>query len=459
MEKRKYTIGFKERSEWLALPILLLVFVSHAISPNGTSSDSRWSAAQFVSLIHHHDLDLNEYSALLAAERYYGIECVDEKFTVTLADPSRGCPASAVHLYSRYPIGPTLIVFPLFTAMAGIVDMVGRPMAERLRGHASNVVVSFFNGDFVRSSGLVEIILASFLMGIAAAFVFLTSLLFLSTRASAFLALIFAFATPAWSTGSRALWQHSTEMTLIAIALCFIIRETVVWSAIPLALAYFARPSASILIAVLAVYIFAFRRNRFWLWAGAGVITALPFFAVNYSLYGRLLQPYFTSQVILPLRVQSVGPFLSALAGQCVSPSRGVLVFTPIFLFSLYGVLLCFRNRWLWPLPAFLAAALALHWCAISAFADWPGGYCYGPRYFSEMTPVFLFFLIPVMRQAAEKRPLRRYYVLFALASVVSFAIHMRGAVNWSVEQWNDDGASPAHAWDWHDPQFLRGLH
>jgi len=30
--------------------------------------------------------------------------------------------------------------------------------------------------------------------------------------------------------------------------------------------------------------------------------------------------------------------------------------------------------------------------------------------------------------------------------------------VSWDVERWNYSGVNPARAWDWKDPQFLRGL-
>jgi len=46
----------------------------------------------------------------------------------------------------------------------------------------------------------------------------------------------------------------------------------------------------------------------------------------------------------------------------------------------------------------------------------------------------------------------------FAIAVLIGFTIHLRGAVNWDVENWNSQPVNAARAWDWKDPQFLRGI-
>ena len=69
------------------------------------------------------------------------------------------------------------------------------------------------------------------------------------------------------------------------------------------------------------------------------------------------------------------------------SPSRGLFVFTPVFLVSLAGMVLAWRRRWCFPLSPYLAAIVVLH--ALVVMTIWPG-HCYGPRYFADITHLFV---------------------------------------------------------------------
>jgi hypothetical protein len=105
--------------------------------------------------------------------------------------------------------------------------------------------------DFVSSHAAVEVVLASFLVGATAAVIFYIALEFLPISFAASIALIFAFATPAWSTGSRALWQHTPSMLMLAIALWILVKAVerpylVQFAAFPLAIAYCVRPTNAI---------------------------------------------------------------------------------------------------------------------------------------------------------------------------------------------------------------------
>ena len=108
-------------------------------------------------------------------------------------------------------------------------------------------------------------------------------------------------------------------------------------------------------------------------------------------------------------------------------------------------------------LRPYLIAIVIGHWLLISSFEQWSGGHCYGPRYFSDMSPIFVWFLIPVLL-----RPGRVPAVAFAALAAVSFFIHYQGATQWATMQWNVDPVNvdshPERIWDWRDPQFLRGL-
>jgi hypothetical protein len=445
-----------------ALALFALVFISHSLSPNATSSDSRWIVPQMVSLLSHGKTNLDGYPERLREDGYYGIDCVDAEYRISSADPVQGCPPGS-HYYPHFPFGPAVVALLPMVAMDVALRVAGPTLLRAGGDRITPVIRSFLSRDYVRAYGLVEMVLASFLMGVTTAFVFLTGREFLSHRMAVLLALLFAYCTAAWSTGSRALWQHGPEMLMFAVAVYLLVKAArrpalVAWSAVPLALAYFIRPTGAIALAVLGLYIFLEHRAWFLKWALLAAATAAPFFAYYLALYRRPLPPYFTHEGFLQPTVRNAGRFLLAMAGQCISPSRGLFVFSPFLLFAVLGIWIAFRRHWQTPLAYYLAAILLLHWIAISAFVDWTAGFCFGPRYFSDMTPILIFFLIPVLAAFETGRATRLAVAAFAVTALIGFGIHLRGAVSWDVERWNYPEVNPARAWDWKDPQFLRGL-
>jgi hypothetical protein len=62
-----------------------------------------------------------------------------------------------------------------------------------------------------------------------------------------------------------------------------------------------------------------------------------------------------------------------------------------------------------------------------------------------------------VVREMRSRTLLRWTFVLLC---AISFFIHYRGATPWEVYRWNVEPseASAERAWDWSDPQILRGL-
>ena len=112
------------------------------------------------------------------------------------------------------------------------------------------------------------------------------------------------------------------------------------------------------------------------------------------------------------------------------------------------------------PLVYYLAAVLVLHWFVISDFTYWTAGHCYGPRLFSDVLPLFMFFLIPAFLWLRLHEPRRALSLAFYVCVLIGVFIHYRGAFDWAVYEWNGspEEVSIARVWNWRDPQFLRGL-
>lgn len=108
----------------------------------------------------------------------------------------------------------------------------------------------------------------------------------------------------------------------------------------------------------------------------------------------------------------------------------------------------------------YLAIILITHWITISAFDNWYGGWSLGPRFFTDMTPYLVFFLIPVLE---ENRlwSLQGWKIVFGAALVLSTLVHFRYVTSTYPMMWNGKPIAivdaPERVWDLSDLQLLRG--
>jgi len=417
--------------------VFLVVFIGHFSSPTSTSFDSRWSIHTALSITKNHDLNLDEYADIIKSNKYYGVVATND------------------HIYNWFPIGTPIMAVPLVY----IIDAVGEPL------------LSFNLREHVRQNKVqgVEIFIASFIVALTSLLIYLISRFFIDDKKySLLLVFIFAFCTSSWSIASRALWQHGPSMLMLATALYLVkLAEKkpylIQFVSIPLAFSYVVRPTNTLSIVFLAIFVLIKYREYFLkslLWAST---IAIPFLLSNLAVYNSFLSPYY-----LPSGQHgnwTFPYFLEALAGNLISPSRGLFVYSPILLFSIYGFILKIRGKQL--LDYLLACIMILHLLAISSFSplpQWWGGHSFGPRLLCDMLPYLMYFLIPAVEELAKSRGRKKTALVFTFCCfiMISFFIHYRGATTWDVWEWNgipiNVDLNPKRLWDWKDAQFLRGM-
>jgi hypothetical protein len=368
------------------------------------------------------NLDLDEYQALMFPHDYR-------------------IQAYNGHLYNFYPIGVSVLALPVV-------------YLSHLVAPAKTVEQFYI---------LAELGIASFVMALTAVVVYLTARLSLSIKQSLLSVFIFVFCTSAWSTASRALWQQGPTMLMLGLALYLLLLarrrpELAQFAGLPLAFSYVIRPINSLSIALLTLYVlFEYRRYflRYVFWA-MWIIT--PFVLLNLSVYHSLLPGYYTLYQIF-----STSTVAAALIGNLLGPSRGLLFFSPVFLFSIVGMVLKLKHRSWARLDTVLVSIIVLHWTAISIWPIWWGGWSFGPRLFSEMIPYLMFYLIPVIScVTVARRRLIPVQGTFIVLVAVSVFVHYRGATDTATFDWNSQPVNvdktPARLWDWQDLMFLRNI-
>jgi hypothetical protein len=146
-----------------------------------------------------------------------------------------------------------------------------------------------------------------------------------------------------------------------------------------------------------------------------------------------------------------------AVVGLLFNPNRGLLVFSPIFIFSLaYGAYLL-RGRPVDPLLRYLI------WSALAIFGlytlwqDWAAGHSYGYRYLLELVPALTLLLAACWERVIVTRAYLR--ALFLVAMLGSVYVHGLGAsaapCGFDVDPDNIDFDRP-RLWDVSDGEIAR---
>jgi hypothetical protein len=82
--------------------------------------------------------------------------------------------------------------------------------------------------------------------------------------------------------------------------------------------------------------------------------------------------------------------FPESIAGLLISPARGLLVFTPIALLALVGLVTAARRS---ALARALLVAVSIHFTFVALWNEWHGGESFGPRLLTDLLPALFFYL------------------------------------------------------------------
>jgi hypothetical protein len=102
---------------------------------------------------------------------------------------------------------------------------------------------------------------------------------------------------------------------------------------------------------------------------------------------------------------------------------------------------------------------VALHILVHAKFDEWWAGYAYGPRYFVDVLPALIIFLVYGLIPLCRAPAMRAVAAVLALYGIGIQAIGVYAA----DDRWNRDPVPlevrPTRVWDWGDLQIMRALH
>jgi hypothetical protein len=307
---------------------------------------------------------------------------------------------------------------------------------------------------------------ASLLITIAVALGYATARRWLARPGAVLLAVGLGLGTGFWNSASQTLWQTETEAFGLAAAVLAFTRidepgatgAAVVLGA-GLALAGAARPQLGPAVGILLAG--CWWRGRRADAALATVIVILGTIAIcwtNWRWFGSPMGALPRLQDVNASLHQTGRTFavhVEPYLGLLISPSRGLLVFSPIVAVALIGVPAACRAGSRSPLPWY-ALAFAAELVLYASYSVWWGGHTYGPRYLLDALPL----LVPLAAVAMAARWRWPAKSVAALALAWSIALAATGAFCYPHDAWNTDPTDidrdHARLWSWSDPQFVR---
>lgn len=360
------------------------------------------------------------------------------------------------HLYYHLPPGSSILSVPF----VAVLNLFGLSAAD------SDGVYNH------RKEVMIEGIVAALLMALLASLFFYTARLMLPTKWSVIVTLGGALGTQVYSTASRVLWSHTWGILLLGIVVFLLLRHEIqkrdlspVVLASLLSWMYFVRPTFAVHIFAISVYLIIFHRHLFVRYAATGALWLTGFVIYSWSHFGQLLPSYYRAGRL------EFDSFPVALAGNLISPARGLLIYVPTILFVIY-LLVRYRHRLIYRRLVWLSLIIiAGHLVIISGFWQWWGGHCFGARFTTDLIPWFVLLGILGLRAMLAWRDERAVNSLaagsllsrrveIALGSallVLSVFINTLGATSNATWLWNRPRDIETRLWDWRQPQFLAG--
>lgn len=263
----------------------------------------------------------------------------------------------------------------------------------------------------------------------------------LKIKESLLLTAVYLFGTINYALVSQALWQHGTNQLFLILGLIFFFRyvdapkskgiiknpkvANIFLSGVFFGVAVLSRPTSAVTWLIMSILVLYSYKNvkEIVRYMGAfclGLVPAVTFF----TLYNKF---YFFS-----IRNQGyaheVGNswesrFPEGFLGLWISPSKGMLVYSPVLIFSLIGLYLVIKRKDYKKDLKYIVFALAIiaHTLLLGKWKHWYGGWSFGYRMAADILPFMILLMVPYIKSDLFKKTKRIFYLLFGFSVLVQF--------------------------------------
>ncbi|KKS21099.1 MAG: hypothetical protein UU77_C0008G0016 [candidate division WWE3 bacterium GW2011_GWC1_41_7] len=256
---------------------------------------------------------------------------------------------------------------------------------------------------------------ASIIVGLSGGFLYLLLVRHfqLDDKKAWLLTVIYLFGTINYALISQALWQHGTVQLFTILGLYYLFNglsderqdhlTPLFFAGLFISLATLTRPTVGIVWVLLYTLIyFKYKTSIVSLFKSSvfftlGLAPVLAFFLwYNKTFYLTLANQGYSDQV----GDSWLSKFPEGFLGLWLSPSKGILIYSPIFLFSFIGIYLIFkRKHWRSDYRYWVFVLIVLlHTLVMGKWKHWYGGWSFGYRMASDIIPFMILLTVPYMQ-------------------------------------------------------------
>jgi hypothetical protein len=285
---------------------------------------------------------------------------------------------------------------------------------------------------------------AALLTAGSVALVFLTALAFTTRRRALVLAAAYGLGSCVWSLSSQALWQQTPQLFFLSLGVFCVTRADNAWirgaaAGLAFSAAAACRPTAAIVGLAAAAYLLMSDRRSFTAYVLAALPIGLGMLAYNLYYFGSALEFGQLAAGVEIARLKTGSPELwqtplsVGAAGLLVSPSRGLLVYSPFFAAAFAGAVIAWKEQ-KYARLRFLTVAVPALWLPAFLWFDWWGGWTYGYRPIVDSAP-----LLAVLCVAAVDRIFAQpaWKFAFVAATAWSIGVQVLGVMAYRPADWN----------------------
>jgi hypothetical protein len=299
------------------------------------------------------------------------------------------------HLTSSYPIGTAILTFPIYLVFYAYIKIF-----------QSSNPLDITSVAFETTRLMYEKLAATLVTATTVSIFYNISKKQFTLSTAILSTLIFGFGTNIWTTSSQGLWQHGPSNLLIVCIILFLyqanrsrlLKQNTYIALVGLCcgLLYGIRPTNLVFVVTIIAYIvFVHRLKAIYLIAGTislapHIIWDLYYFNNINGAYDVIFKSANVSAYIFTIK-----HFSESFLGILISPSRGLLIFSPIVLYAIPGLYIAFKNRQNneEKLICCLTIANFILLASYGFYILWYGGWSYGPRFATDTLPVFCFLI------------------------------------------------------------------
>ena len=230
---------------------------------------------------------------------------------------------------------------------------------------------------------------------------------------------------------SQSLWQHGTLQLFSILGLYFVLDHlkssnfkpfSAFFGGLFYGLAILSRPTAGLGLLFIGILALIKLNNiksilKTGVFLALGVFLNVAFFLwYNNKYYVGIENQGYASQLL----GSWLSPFPISFIGVWLSPSKGILTYSPVFLFSFVGFYVAVKKGLKENLQyLFYFLIVIIHTLVISFWKHWYGGYSFGYRMSSDVIPYLVLLIVPYIKSSWYDRKHFWFSALFVFSILV----------------------------------------